>query len=341
MPWTGRLRQPDGLYNVVKEDLLMSEISDKIRREFKAGDDIRDAGLTVPADVQCFRDIVYGEDEKWQLLDVYRPKDRAGELLPVIVSVHGGAWVYGDKERYQYYCMSLAQHGFAVVNFTYRLAPENKYPASLEDTNLVFKWVMEHGGCPDSDSRDQDADGRSAVKSGGRSADEEPWYGFDTRHIFAVGDSAGAHNLALYSAICTNPEYAKQYEFRTPEGFAPTAIALNCGKYEIVPEDAGTMALIGEYLPGRGTPEEIEKIRVVQYITPQFPPTFLMTATGDFLQNQVPYIQAKLMEHCVPFEFHFYGDKDHSLGHVFHCNMRLEQAEVCNAEECAFFKKFL
>lgn len=339
----------------------MSEISDRIRREFKAGDDIRDAGLTVPADVECFRDIVYGEDEKWQSLDVYRPKDRAGELLPVIVSVHGGGWVYGDKERYQYYCMSLAQRGFAVVNFTYRLAPENKYPASLEDTNLVFKWVLEHGGCadagsgcpdagggcsdvasgcPDADSTCPAADGRDAVKSGGRSADE-PWYGFDTRHIFAVGDSAGAHNLALYSAICTNPEYAKQYEFCAPEGFAPTAIALNCGKYEIVPEDAGTMALMAEYLPGRGTPEEIEKIRAVQHITPQFPPTFLMTATGDFLQDQIPYIQAKLMECCVPFEFHFYGDKDHSLGHVFHCNMRLEEAAVCNEEECAFFRKFL
>ena len=88
-------------------------------------------------------DIVYGTDPKRQALDVYRPRAAEGKL-PVIVSIHGGGWVYGDKERYQYYCMSLAQRGFAVVNFTYRLAPKFKFPASLEDTNLVFRWVLDH-----------------------------------------------------------------------------------------------------------------------------------------------------------------------------------------------------
>ena len=63
---------------------------------------------------------------KWQKLDVYRQKDATGKL-PVIVSVHGGGWVYGDKERYQFYCMDLAERGFAVVNFSYRLAPEYKF----------------------------------------------------------------------------------------------------------------------------------------------------------------------------------------------------------------------
>ena len=95
----------------------MSHVSDTVRAMFKEGDDIRDAGLTTPDDVVRFDDIAYGDDPM-QVLDVYRPSDAEGERLPVIVSVHGGAWVYGDKERYQYYCMSLAQHGFAVVNFS-------------------------------------------------------------------------------------------------------------------------------------------------------------------------------------------------------------------------------
>lgn len=78
-----------------------------------------------------------------QVLDVYRPKDTEGNL-PVIVSVHGGGWVYGDKELYQYYCMSIAQRGFAVVNFTYRLAPEYQFPAPMEDTNSVFAWILDN-----------------------------------------------------------------------------------------------------------------------------------------------------------------------------------------------------
>ena len=55
-------------------------------------------------------------------LDVYRPKLNIKGKLPVIMSVHGGGWVYGDKDVYQWYCMNLAQRGFAVVNYSYRLA---------------------------------------------------------------------------------------------------------------------------------------------------------------------------------------------------------------------------
>ena len=78
----------------------MEKMSSIIRREFKKGDDIRDAGLTAPDDVIRYKDIAYGKDSAMQVLDVYRPKDTEGNL-PVIVSVHGGGWVYGDKELYQ------------------------------------------------------------------------------------------------------------------------------------------------------------------------------------------------------------------------------------------------
>ena len=67
----------------------MEKMSSIIRREFKKGDDIRDAGLTAPDDVIRYKDIAYGKDSAMQMLDVYRPKDTEGNL-PVIVSVHGG-----------------------------------------------------------------------------------------------------------------------------------------------------------------------------------------------------------------------------------------------------------
>ena len=121
----------------------MSEVSYQIRAQFTAADDARDAGLTSPADIVRFDDIQYGPDPVWNVLDVYRPAGAVG-ALPVLVSFHGGAWVYGDKERYQYFCMALAQQGFAVVNFTYRLAPEFQFPAPLEDANAVFQWIGEH-----------------------------------------------------------------------------------------------------------------------------------------------------------------------------------------------------
>lgn len=288
----------------------MSVTSDMIRKMFAEGDEKRDAGLTTPECIVRYDDIVYGTDEKWQVLDVYRPRDAEGKVLPVIVSVHGGGWVYGDKERYQFYCMNLAERGFAVVNFTYRLAPEAKYPAPLEDTNLVFTWVLENAGK----------------------------YGFDTEHIFAVGDSAGAHCLGLYASVCTNTEYAKKYNFSTPEGFAPKAIALNCGAYQVkLSQDEKLMA---DYLPGGGTEEELRLVNVIEHVTENFPPTFLMTAVEDFLKEQAPLLTEKLRECEVPHVSRFYGDKENRLGHVFQLDIRSDAAKLCNDEECEFFRKF-
>lgn len=294
----------------------MSEMSESIRKDFQEADDKRDAGLTTPEDIRRYDDILYGADKKWQLLDVYRPRDLEGVELPVIVSVHGGAWVYADKERYQYYCMSLAQNGFAVVNFSYRLAPEYKFPSQLEDMNSVFAWVLEHAG----------------------------EYGFDARYIFAVGDSAGAHLLSLYSAICTNEEYAKNYTLQIPDGFVPTALALNCGVYNMDDEEkreAVTFSIMADLLPKQGTPEELRLVSPERYVTDHFPPTYLMTASGDFLKKHALYMAERLTEQEVEFEYHFYGNSENVLGHVFHVNMKMEDAAKCNNEECRFFKKFI
>lgn len=293
----------------------MSQASEMLRAAFRKGDDIRDAGLTTPADITRYDDIVYGADPAWQILDVYRPKNAAGARLPVIVSVHGGGWVYGDKERYQFYCMSLAQRGFAVVNFTYRLAPEFQFPAPLEDANLAFTWLLEHAGP----------------------------YGFDTEHVFAVGDSAGAHLLGLYSAICTNPAYAARFAFAPPAGFKPTAVALNCGAYVIELGDNGspTGALMADFLPEKGSDEELYLVNVLNHVTPAFPPAFVMTACDDFLKTQAPLMAAKLAENEVPFVYRFFGDRENRLGHVFHCNMKSADAKQANDEECDFFKRFI
>lgn len=293
----------------------MSETSDFIRKMFKEGDDKRDAGLKTPENIMRYDDIVYGADADWQVLDVYRPKNFEGKKLPVIVSVHGGGWVYGDKERYQYYCMDLAKRGFAVVNFTYRLAPEFKYPAPLEDTNLVFTWILSN-----------------AEK-----------YGFDTAHMFAVGDSAGGHCLGLYAAICTNDVYAKNYPFAVPGGLELKAIALNCGAYQIEldgKQNEQNRRLMQDYLPQQGREEELKLINVAEYVTKDYPPTFLMTAVEDFLKEQAPIMAKKFLECEVPFVFRFYGDKEKRLSHVFHLNIRMEDAVLCNDEECEFFQKF-
>ncbi len=297
----------------------MSITSMMIRKNFGKSDAKRDAGLSAPEGICSFDDILYGNDKKWQCLDVYRPKEPLvyGKLkkLPVIVSVHGGGWVYGNKEVYRWYCMSLAERGFAVVNFTYRLAPEYKFPAGIEDTNAVFSWILAHG-------------------------DE---YGFDTEHIFAVGDSAGGHMLCIYSAICSNPVYATKFPFQPPKieigNFIPTAVALNCGVYHI---DMNEQKLMRDVLKEKGSDEEKDMVNPLPYITADFPSTYIMTANDDKTvdASQTEMLEAKLTEKHVNFVKKIYGTDEKPLGHVFHCNIRLDEAGVCNDDECEFFRGF-
>lgn len=295
----------------------MTFMTEMLRRSFKAGDDKRDKGLTTPPDIERRDNILYGTDAAWQKLDVYRPKGTAGKL-PVIVSIHGGGWTYGDKERYQWYCMNLAQRGFAVVNFTYRVAPEFKFPAGLVDTNLVFEWMFRN----------------------------DEW--FDMEKIYAVGDSAGAHMLTIYSAACTDPSYAARMGFETPRypdgrPFVPAAVGLNCGIYEIdlgsKDTSALTKGLMDALLAEHGSDEEIALINPIPFINEKFPRAYIMTANKDPLAGPPTqkHIAEKLAAVGVSFVDKTYGTEEEPLNHVFHCNIKTEEAKICNDDECRFF----
>ena len=306
-------RRNEGI-SVYLNNVMGELLYEKIRREFGQSDMERDKNERTPDDIERFDDILYGEDKEYNVLDVYRPKEYRGKNLPVIISVHGGAWVYGSKEVYQYYCMKLAQRGFAVVNFTYRLAPEFKFPAAIIDLKNVCQWIV----------------------------DNKKEYGFDIDNVFAVGDSAGAHMLGLYAGIATNTEASDAYNIIHPKEVKLRAIALNCGKFVMDEQDKLTEDNVYQYIfEDGGTQEELKKAEVTRYITPEYPSTFIMTCPGDFLKDQAKYMVFKLEENDVSFAYHFYGNNKNKLGHVFHCSPTLEEAVICNDDECNFFKNYM
>ena len=272
----------------------------------------RNEGLATPEGIERFDNISYGKHER-NVLDVYRPKNKKGKL-PVIVSIHGGGWVYGNKEIMQFYCMSLAEQGFAVVNFSYRLAPEHKHPTPLIDANKIFCWIFENADT----------------------------YGFDINNVFAVGDSVGANILGLYCCLCTDSNYSEKLSIKTPEGFVPSAVALNSGVYRLVRGEEDLMDSLAEaYFPNGGTDSEYEEINLARFITYDFPPTFVMTAPGDFLTCQAKPFFDLLESKGVEAQYRSYGNSENQLHHVFHINIKLSEAQRCNREECAFFAKYV
>jgi acetyl esterase len=75
---------------------------------------------------------------------IYRPAGSVARLLPTILYFHGGGWVIGSLEAYDLPCRFFcARTGCAVVAVDYRLAPEHKFPAGLDDAVASFRWLAQ------------------------------------------------------------------------------------------------------------------------------------------------------------------------------------------------------
>ncbi|MCR4789877.1 MAG: alpha/beta hydrolase [Treponemataceae bacterium] len=288
----------------------------------RKGDKVRDQGLSTPDDVLRFDNLQYGSDEKWNILDIYRPKNLdQNKKLPVFINFHGGGWVYGDKELYQFYCMNICQRGFAVINFTYGLAPKFKFPSQLEMMNQVVEFIY-------------------------KNSDK---YGLDLNNIFLAGDSAGAQMAALYTEICVDENYAKNFNFKVPNNFRPKALLLNCGVYNVplmMAEKsiyaAITKGLMKDFCgPKAANNQTFELMSPCLHLTKNFPPCYLMSANQDFLLYQFPIMEDKLKELGIKYKSKIYGSKSEILYHVFHLNIKTQIAKICNDDEINFLKEFI
>ena len=114
------------------------------------------AGLNkgMDAATEVTRDISYGPDAR-NRLDVFTRDGLSG--APVLVFVHGGGFVQGDKHTegspfYSNIGDFAARHGMVGVAITYRLAPDNKFPSGPDDLAAAVEWIRaniaEHGGDP-------------------------------------------------------------------------------------------------------------------------------------------------------------------------------------------------
>jgi acetyl esterase/lipase len=110
------------------------------------------------------KDIAYGPEDR-QSLDVYRP-DSPRSGAPVVMFFYGGSWKRGDKDGYRFVGQSLAARGYTVLIPDYRLYPEVRFPAFVEDGAAAVGWASRN---------------LSEAESG----------------IVLIGHSAGAHTAAL------------------------------------------------------------------------------------------------------------------------------------------------
>ena len=283
----------------------------------KKMDDKRLSAQSMPKGIEVIKDIPYADGGKANLLDVYYPQGTS-KPLPVIIVVHGGGWMYGDKELNQIYAMNLALRGFSIVNINYHLAQEKRFPQQIKDIYDVFNWIFANG-------KD---------------------YFLDIENVFITGDSAGAHLSAVSLALLDNAELRKQLNVDTKLKIKAGGVI--CGAFEL---DAfkGIKKLVAAWYGKVVLGQKVKKseyaktMSAIKSINKKLPPLYLMTSSQDFLKDQtlhfVEFLKANNFEH----KFR-YGDepKDKKLTHVFNvCYPLKKEAVVTNDEMCRFFMQYI
>lgn len=131
------------------------------------------------------RDVEYARGPNYRLkLDVYHHRGRPAKA-PVLLQIHGGAWVVGSKnEQGLPLMLQLARHGWVCVSIDYRLSPRATFPDPLIDCKQAIRWIREHVA----------------------------EYGGDPDFLVVTGGSAGGHLCSLVALTANAPEYQPGFE---------------------------------------------------------------------------------------------------------------------------------
>ncbi len=159
----------------------------------------------VPLNVSSILNQHYDVSDKNSFLDVYIPSDRI-QKRPVILWIHGGGLISGNKGQVSNYCKILASKGFVVVAIDYTLAPEGQFPTPLIQTNKALSYIVENANR----------------------------FQIDTTNIILAGDSGGAFIAAQVANTIYNKEYAEMTKVNP--GIQPQnlkGLLLYCGIYNL------------------------------------------------------------------------------------------------------------
>lgn len=221
---------------------------------------------------KAHRDLKYGTQER-QDLDVYAPTDGKTSRA-VVVFVHGGGWTSGSKNEYRFVAEALTSRGIVAVLPSYRLYPQVKFPAFVDDVALAIAWTHKHAA----------------------------EYGGDGNRIYLMGHSAGAQIAAL---IAFDAEYLQQSggERAWIKGFVGLA-----GPYDFLPfkEDYQKELF--------GPEPEYPRSQAVNYVDAQTPPALLIHGEADtkvWPSNSVS-LAKQMRAHHVSVVEHYYPDMTHS-----------------------------
>jgi acetyl esterase/lipase len=229
--------------------------------------------------IEARTDIPYAAtNNKRQRLDLYLPKDRAaGKKLPVLVFVHGGAWLGGDKSQARGPLLPHVREGLcAGISIGYRLSSEAIWPAQIHDCKAAIRWIKANAEA----------------------------YGLDPDRIVVQGSSAGGHLVAVLGASAGVPEMDGDLGPHVKENTRVAGVIDLFGPTDVSQMDAQRLPggqkhdgagspeskLLGA--PVQSVPDKVKSANPITYVDPKDPPFLIIHGDKDPL---VPHGQSVLL----------------------------------------------
>ena len=243
---------------------------------------------------------------------IYTPKRlrKANGLSPCLVFFHGGGWVIGDLDSHDVVCRKLAHEGeLIVIAVDYRLAPEHRFPAAVDDAIAATKWV----------------------------ADNARQLGIDAARITVGGDSAGG-NLAAVVALAARdgdgPKLAGQMLIYPATDFAMKTPSHSDPETSILLTHSVVKWFCNHYLGDadindwRASPARAKSLAGL-------PPAYVLIAGGDPLRDEGDEYAKRLKQAGVAVTYRYFPGQFHGF---FTMGKLLNQADVAASEISAWLK---
>lgn len=254
---------------------------------------------------EVIRNVEYKSGQK---LDIYTPTNVVYPRAPVILYIHGGAWIGGSKEtinlnRYNKAVKSLRESGFSLVSINYTLAEDGKspFPDCIDDAKDAVKWIYAHADT----------------------------FHFDTNNIGLFGESAGAQ-IAMMIAFTGDTLSISPFNYvinvygpnRLKEAYASALIDSIKSYASVLPSSWQSRFDIASYLLGF-QPEldstiafsMMENYSPYNYIHKNIPPTLIIQGEDDQLVpvDQSLMLAEKMKSFSVIHEMHILKNVNHGF----------------------------
>ncbi|MDR2670450.1 MAG: alpha/beta hydrolase [Oscillospiraceae bacterium] len=267
---------------------LRSYFVNKLLASWDKSDQARFSNKLFPEGVHQQRDVYYAQGDSRNSLDVYYPSV-GSQKLPVLIDIHGGGFMSGDKESDRLFCFHMVKRGFLVFNLNYRLALSDvKVTDQIQDIALATEWVRDHL--------------------------EE--YNGSRNEIFICGHSAGAVLAAIEALTAQSPRLRKVFDINGHSFVPYKGIVLDCGMMTFYQHGIGYWGM-RTMVFHKGYRRDIKYNNMIWNQIAELstlPKTFLISNEKDELRHMTRAFKRILDEKTI--ENHLNYQTNDALGHM-------------------------